>query len=242
MARLHQTAMERMLERIAEGELAPGAWLPSEDRLRNELQISRGVARETVQALKERGVVDVKHGRGQWVRPEEEWNVLDPQVLAAIIGARRFDLLHELVDCRALLAPPVVAIAAERATGEAIVHLDETHARLRDAAGRRRRPNRDDDPFVVAEIEFNHTVSRLAGNRILARLLDPVDQGLAIVHHALTADERPALVRQLGRVRKAIAARDPEAARTALAGGVRQTRLWLKQEQSPAGRAQPAPA
>ena len=48
MTRLHQTAMESILQRVADGEHRAGEWLPSEERLKDELGISRGVARETI--------------------------------------------------------------------------------------------------------------------------------------------------------------------------------------------------
>jgi|SRR5215207_7715085 len=224
--------MERILERIAEGALQPGDWLPSEQRMKQELGISRGVARETVQALKERGVVEVRHGRGQWVRPEDDWNVLDRHVLAAVVAARRFDVLDELVECRALLGPPAAALAARRANAEVRELLDAAHARLRDAAGLRRRPAADDDPFFAAEIELHRAIARLAGNRVLARLLEPVDTGLALAHHELLAGQRDGIVRQLDKVRAAVAERDPEAARGAVERGVAQTRRWLRQAQS----------
>jgi DNA-binding FadR family transcriptional regulator len=224
--------MERLLERIAEGELPPGEWLPSEQRMMREFEISRGVARETVQALNERGVLGVKHGRGQWVRPEQDWNVLDPQVLAAVVAARRFDLVEEVVDCRALLGPSVAELAAGRATGESLALVDSTHARLRDATKLRRRPTSSDDPFVAAEIEFHRAIARTAGNRALSRLLDPVDTGLAVAHHELAADQRDAIVRQLDKLRAAVAARDAARARSAVERGVAQTRRWLKQAQS----------
>jgi DNA-binding FadR family transcriptional regulator len=234
VTRLHQSVMDRILERVAHGELRPGDWLPSEQRMEAELGISRGVARETIQALKERGVVDVRHGRGQWIRPEDDWNVLDQQVLAAVIDARRFDVLREVVECRALLAPSVAALAAKRTTSEASDRLVAAHARLREAAEARRRATPLDDPFVAAEIEFHRTLARMAGNRVVARILGPVDEGLAVVHHELAADPRGTIVRLLGKVRAGVEAGDPERAGAAMEAGVTQTRRWLTHAQSTA--------
>jgi DNA-binding FadR family transcriptional regulator len=235
MTRLHQSAMGRILERVAHGELQPGEWLPSEKGMETEFGISRGVARETIQALKERGVVDVKHGRGQWIRDEDDWNVLDHHVLAAVIDARRFDLLREVVECRALLAPSVAALAAKRTTRAALQRLTAAHAGLREAAGARRRATPLDDPFVTAEIEFHRTLARIAGNRVVGRILEPVDEGLAVVHHELADDPRDALVRLLGKVHAGVEARSADRARTAMEGSVAQTRRWLTQAESASG-------
>jgi DNA-binding FadR family transcriptional regulator len=227
--------MDRILERVAHGEIQPGDWLPSEQRMEAELGISRGVARETIQALKERGVVDVRHGRGQWICAEQDWNVLDQHVLAAVIDARRFDLLREVVECRSLLAPSVAALAAGRSSSDARDRLAAAHARLRDAAGARRRATPLDDPFVAAEIEFHRALAGMARNRVVARILGPVDEGLAIVHHELAADPRGAIVRVLGKVRGGVEAGDADRARAAMENGVTQTRRWLTQAQSAGG-------
>src|SRR5215218_7463982 len=97
--------MEAILQRVVDGAIEPGEWLPREVDLAEQYGVSRGVIREAVQALRERGLVDVRHGRGQWVLPEEHWDLLDVQVLQAVVTARRLDLLSEIVECRRLLEP-----------------------------------------------------------------------------------------------------------------------------------------
>src|SRR5688572_11151006 len=130
--------METIMQRVVDGELEPGEWLPSEERLKDELGISRGVVRETISALKERGIVDVRHGRGQRVLAEDAWDLLDAQVLAAIVTGRRLDLVREIVECQAMLEPAAAALAASRATDEAIDELGDLHAAVVLAAAGRR--------------------------------------------------------------------------------------------------------
>jgi DNA-binding FadR family transcriptional regulator len=228
VTRLHQTAMEAILQRVADGELAPGDWLASEERLKDEHGISRGVARETIFALKERGIVEVRHGRGQRVLPEDEWNLLDTQVLAAVIAARRIDLVQEIVECQAMLEPAAAALAAGRASGEAIEELASRHSAAARAAGGRRHGIARQDPLVVAEIAFHRTLGRMTGNRPLQRMLAPIHTALALTRHELAAGEDDALVRVLGRTLRAVRARDPEAARKSVEARIAQTRRWLK--------------
>src|SRR5919199_4949196 len=96
--------MQTLLARIAAGTYATGTMLPKEERLAEELDVSRGVVRECIRALEERGVVRVRHGRGATVLPARAWNVLDPTVFAAV---------HE--------APGGRRLAAEAAAARAIV-------------------------------------------------------------------------------------------------------------------------
>jgi GntR family transcriptional regulator, galactonate operon transcriptional repressor len=182
-----------------------------------------------ISALKARGIVEVRHGRGQRVLPEEEWDLLDDQVLAAIVTARRLDVVSEIVECQAMLEPAAAALAAERATDEAVQELADRHQEVVRAAGdRRRRGAALDDPVVVAEIEFHRSVARMAGNRPLQRMLRPVGTALALARHELAAGEEEALVRALRRTLRAIEARDPEAARKSVEARVTAARRWLK--------------
>jgi len=57
--RLHREILEILLGRIAAGTYAVGALLPEEQRLAEELDVSRGVVRECVRALEERSIVRV---------------------------------------------------------------------------------------------------------------------------------------------------------------------------------------
>src|SRR3954465_7616219 len=96
--------MEELIARIAAGAHPVGSMLPKEERLAEQLDVSRGVARECIRALEERGVVRVRHGRGATVLPTRAWNVLDPEVFAAVRsapGGRR--LVGEAGEARAIV-------------------------------------------------------------------------------------------------------------------------------------------
>jgi DNA-binding FadR family transcriptional regulator len=54
--------------RIASGELAPGADLPSEVRLSQEYGVGRATVRRAIAELRSDGLVDVVHGYGTRVR------------------------------------------------------------------------------------------------------------------------------------------------------------------------------
>ncbi|HEY4826977.1 MAG TPA: GntR family transcriptional regulator, partial [Solirubrobacteraceae bacterium] len=70
----------------------PGALLPRETDLAERFGISRGVVREALRGLEERGVVTVRHGHGAIVSEPERWDILDPVVLNAVLaGPERVD-------------------------------------------------------------------------------------------------------------------------------------------------------
>src|SRR3954468_1420634 len=107
--------MQELMARIAAGTYPVGSMLPKEERLATELDVSRGVVRECIRALEERGVVRVRHGRGATVLPARAWNVLDPSVFAAVHaapGGRR--LVAEAAEARAIVLGHAATMAAER--------------------------------------------------------------------------------------------------------------------------------
>jgi DNA-binding FadR family transcriptional regulator len=228
VTRKYELLMKDLLQEVVDGDHPPGTQLPREVQLSEDRKVSRGVVREAIEGLRKLGIVEVTHGRGQWVRSEEEWAVLDAHVLAAIVAVRRADVLGEIVDCQAMIEPAAAALAAERASDEAVGELAEAHAAVVRAASRRRRPVAMEDPLVLAEIEFHRRLARMTRNRPLQRMLAPVGTALALARHELAAGDEEALVRALRRTLRAIEARDPEAARKSVEARVAVARRWLK--------------
>ncbi len=85
MPRLNRDVTSALIQQIVSGARGPGTMLPREVDLATDFEVSRGVARECVRALEERGLVRVKHGMGATVNPPAEWDVLDAAVLAATL-------------------------------------------------------------------------------------------------------------------------------------------------------------
>ena len=88
MSSLHREVMRVLMGDITAGAVGEGERLPSLTELAAQFEVSTGVVRECQRALQERGLVSVHHGRRAVVRPEEDWDVFDPDVLAALMGGR----------------------------------------------------------------------------------------------------------------------------------------------------------
>lgn len=190
MARLHVEKMRVLIERIVSGSVHPGEMLPKEVDLAEELQISRGTARECTRALEERGLVRVRHGRGAVVLPPERWDVLDPDVTAVLAAGRRGRRFREeLGESRVLLLADAAGLAAAAATPESIGALEAAVERGR--------------------LEFARALARASGNRALALTLSRLLDGSAAAGWAGDGLDAPAVL-------AAVAAGDPEAARAAV--------------------------
>ncbi len=216
MARLHRDILRTLLGRIAAGDPPVGAKLPKEVDLAAELGASRGVVRECIRALEERGVVRVTHGHGAAVEPLGRWDVLDAEVLA--VGGRR--LTTEAVDAYAIVAGELAALAAARSGPPAVLGGELA----RRAAERPAPPlerleaavvaveaaaDADTAGLEAARRSFDDALAEAAGNRPLARVAADLAAALG--------GPAPARTDRYRRVLDAIQAGDPAAARAAMA-------------------------
>jgi GntR family transcriptional repressor for pyruvate dehydrogenase complex len=228
MSRLHVGAMRELLEEIAVGEYAPGDLLPREVDLVTRFQLSRGVVRECIRGLEERGVVAVTHGRGARVTEPGSWNVLDPEVLRAMLAAPGGDsLIDEALECQRLLEVDAAGLAAERAGQEELDALTSTVERMEAEAARAARTPAAAQRYLEADAAFHRAVVRAAGNRALTRMTVPLHDALAAAAPAKTSRRgRDKEIAEHHAVIAAIAGGDADAARHAIAehlGAVRRT-------------------
>jgi GntR family transcriptional regulator, galactonate operon transcriptional repressor len=113
--RLATAVVSDLAERIVTGEFAAGGPLPVEPVLCERFGVSRITIREAVKALEAMRLVEIRQGAGTTVRVRDEWNLLDPAVLAALV-AHDDDLaiLDEIIRLRCELEGAMATRAATR--------------------------------------------------------------------------------------------------------------------------------
>jgi GntR family transcriptional repressor for pyruvate dehydrogenase complex len=211
--------MQVFIADIAGGALRPGESLPRETDIAGQFGVSRGVARECVRGLEERGLVHVKHGRGATVAQADRWDVLAPEVLSALLdGEHGTAILGEYLECRRILEIEAAGLAAERATEPQLAVLAEAFARMTAGAERALRNPAAEQLFHDADIEFHRAVFAATGNRALGALTEPIHRALSYARRPLA---RPDARLERGlpeheRILRTIAARDHEGAREAM--------------------------
>ena len=222
MARLHREVLSVLCAEIVNGTLAPGSWLPREVDLADRFGISRGVARECIRALEERDLVVVRHGRGAMVRPVADWNVLDPEVVTALIDSPyRALVLGEVLECRRVLEVAAAELAAERASSAQLDQLRTAYRQMEAAVVRQMNGAQDaatERSFLDADLRFHQLIMDSSGNRAMAQMLQPMHHALFFTRYQL-ARPQARLERGLPEhlsILQAIEARDPAAARQAM--------------------------
>lgn len=167
--RLRREQMRVVFRAIVAGDYEPGERLPSEEDLQRQLGVSRGVVREALRALEERGVVVVRHGSGQIVTEPSNWNVLDRELFPELVESRGGEtLVAEVTECRLIVEVEVARLAATRATAAGHQRLGAAMEALRAAPARAERGR------GLAELEFHRVLVAAAKNVPLVALLEPV--------------------------------------------------------------------
>ncbi|MCQ6273355.1 FadR family transcriptional regulator [Pseudarthrobacter sp. R1] len=163
--RLAQAIVDDLLGRIIRGELPAGTVLPPETELGSGYDVSRTVTREAIKSLEDKGVVRAKQGLGTTVSPAEEWNILDPGVLALAI---RYDkdlrVQTELSNLRVALEGQMAAQAATQATAE---DVGELRAIITQMAKETSNPK----TYLDLDFEFHGTIMRISGSWLTRRIV-----------------------------------------------------------------------
>ena len=89
---------------------------PVEADLCTQYGASRSVLREAVKMLTAKGLLGARPRQGTWVQPEENWNLLDPDVLGWLLERKfSFALLIEFTQVRVAVEPRGCAPGGSRA-------------------------------------------------------------------------------------------------------------------------------
>ncbi|WP_328538987.1 FadR/GntR family transcriptional regulator [Streptomyces sp. NBC_00344] len=163
---VHRAAVEALARRIFDGTYAEGATLDL-PQLMAELDISQTVLREAIKVLTVKGLLDARQRRGTFVRPLENWNLLDSDVLrwraASGSGAGDDSFFDELFELRRSVEPAAAALAALRRTDDDLAALDTAL----DAMG-----SAENDPalLVAADAVFHTALLAASHNRFFVQM------------------------------------------------------------------------
>ncbi len=218
-ARLHRQVMRVLLAEIVAGTHKPGDALPTEQELAARFGVSRGVSRETIRGLEERGLISVRHGRGATVNEDARWERFDPDVLEALLASPRSgDVLRDYLECRRILEIEAAGLAAERARPTDRARLGDALERIRECVEGEDGSPALEDAFHEADIAFHEVLIDGTGNRALATLGGRLHRSLLRARYPLARPEYRVqrALPEHERIYLAVAAGDADAARSAM--------------------------
>ena len=144
-------------KRIVSGQYAPGDTLPTEPRIQEEFGVSRTAVREAIRLLSAKGLTASRPKIGTRIRPANEWNMLDPEVLRWQIEPRPGEaFVHALFEMREIVEPAAAERAAERASEEEVARIAAAMAGIEDNERGSSEQIKSDVAFHMAILEGTH--------------------------------------------------------------------------------------
>lgn len=126
---IYAQVRDRVEKLISDGTLKPGGQLPPERTLATQLGISRHSLRQALSALEARGLLEIRHGSGSYLRSSGDEAASD--LTDALVTENR-ELPH-IVEARYAIERFLAAFAARRRTPLDLARLEQSLADMETA-------------------------------------------------------------------------------------------------------------
>ncbi len=190
---LHGQLVQQLGQMIVAGELGSDRPLVPEE-IGHRFEVSRTVVRESLRVLEAKGLVSARPNVGTRIRPVQEWNLLDPDVIEwRALGPLRGDQARELAELRQAFEPLAAHLVAERggALPEAVrARLGELADMLAESAAAV-----DAASYARVDAEFHALLLQATDNRMLEHLSAVVYGALEITGVRAGCEALPANAR-----------------------------------------------
>ncbi len=219
--KIFEQIAEQIEQRILSGELRSGDRLPTERELSEQFHASRTAVREAMKTLAQRGLVDMRPGRGTIVIDGTSQAMRNSLGLMMRVGQAGSSA--NLVEVREIIEPGIAALAAIRATDEHIAVMREA-VRVMDAN------LNEANAYIAADNDFHRALAKGTQNELILTLVDSIVDLLSEQRKQIFSvdggPERGQIHHK--RILDTIIRRDAEAAREAMRAHLQQVRMDLK--------------
>lgn len=164
--RFSEEIAEAIQHKISELGLQEGDKLPSHASLAKELNVSIPSLREGLQMLTTLGVLKINHGVGTTVAKPSVSDYF--QILNSLLNSKP-RAREECLEVRRQLEPWIAGKLAKK--GGSYPHLQDSIKRLEEAAA-----DHDIEAFINEYLTFHGRLCRLAGNSVIAEILNLVNR------------------------------------------------------------------
>ncbi len=201
--RLFHIIAEQLTQLIEQGVFPPGSRLPGERELAERFNVSRVTIREAEIALQAIGRIDIRTGAGVYVCEEQP---VHPGALPDVSA-------FELTEARSLIEGEAAALAAKMITDAELAKLKQ----LIEDMG-----SEDNAVTTAADREFHSTIAHASGNGVMVHTIKELWRmredlpKVKRVHASVCNTDPDALSREHREIFDALAAHDPDRARSAM--------------------------
>lgn len=175
--KLYEYVVDDLGLQIIKGNYLPGDTLPNEDALCKEFGVSRGVLREAMKVLIQKGLIESRPKTGTLIRPRNCWNLFDPDVLIwKSQTGNKLEFLQNIMEVRRIIEAEATKLAAERASAEDIERIRSVHHEMANTITHGTRYS--DEDFILIDLKFHMTILEACGNELIVQIGHTMRQAL----------------------------------------------------------------
>ncbi|HET8902663.1 MAG TPA: FadR/GntR family transcriptional regulator [Saccharospirillum sp.] len=224
---LSQRMTQELGRAIVCGEFNANESLPSEAVLCETFGVSRTAVREAVKMLSAKGLISSRQRQGIRILPEEEWNILDSDLLRWSLESNpSMRVLKEFLQMRIAIEPEAAALAARNARPASLAAIREALDRMDQAK------NGSPEQALEADIDFHISILYASENRFFIRMRDFTRTALNVsIRHTNVIKSNPSgVVRDHSQVFTAIESGNAELARERMHLLIEEALTFIEQE------------
>lgn len=204
--KVSQKIIEYIQDLILEDKLKTGDKLPSERQLGEQFQIGRPAIREALSALEVIGLVEMRHGQGNFVANNTASNYLKALSISFKLdnGSN-----SDIMELRTLVEPFTAKVAAQKADSSQVARLYELHQAMIAAETPLEKSECDQTLHLeIAKISENKLILALFLN--VSYLFDMYTRRTVAI--SILESKTEEIYEEHSRIIKAIESHDPDAA------------------------------
>lgn len=201
--KVYEVVIEQIKEMIKTGKLKKGDKLPPERELVEELKVSRASIREALRALEILGLVESRHGDGNFIKKSFEDSLLEPVSLMFMLEESS---PKDILELRMVLETETAMLAAERIDANTLERIKFIIDKFK--------ANTDERLNTELDVEFHHKIAQASKNLLLVNILSAtsvlIDTFISDARYKIMKDEnnKEKLVKQHESIYEALLKRD----------------------------------
>ena len=220
-ARVSDQVRERITELIFSGQLKVGDQLPCEAELADEFGVSRVPIREALIGLEQAGLLFIKRGAGGGVFVAEPSAEPVGEVLTLMLRLGRTSV-SQVTEARLIIETEVASLAAQRATEQDLLALEQTVMAYEQSLER-------NEPRNIADMDFHLRLGDACGNMALNMTLKGLVPMIyhSVREHSFATKDRDRGISDHKQILSALRRRDADQARQLMRNHIeRMATFW----------------
>ncbi|MGI5960050.1 MAG: FadR/GntR family transcriptional regulator [Massiliimalia sp.] len=169
---LSETVADEILSMITvEKIFKEGDKLPNENQLSEQLHVSRTTLREAIRVLVTNGTLEIRRGKGTFVRKSQETSVLDELTFLKVD-------IKDLFEMRLIFEPENAYYAAKRASEQELNRIFEYGKRVEEKLIRKEDRTQEEQAFHMAIAKATHNEFM---NKLFPIILQAINKGVILL-------------------------------------------------------------